>query len=100
MSGFHKKPPTLEAILEELRSAIDWLNGFGIQLTQTRFAKTEKNLALVFHHNRAGTKDLLPKLVSPTEYRLSYIEAVELVNIRNALSSWKSSRFIEKLRLD
>jgi hypothetical protein len=99
MSGFQKKPTTLETLLEELRSAIDWLNGFGIQLTQTRFAKTEKNLALVFHHNRAGTKELLPNLVSPTEYGLAYVEAVELVNVRNALNSWKSSRFVEKLRL-
>jgi hypothetical protein len=92
-------PGTLESTLTDLKKAIDWLKTYGIERNQTRFGGVEKSLALVLEHRRARTEHLLLALISPSQYGLAYVDAMELVQVRKALGKWKSSRFVEKLRL-
>jgi hypothetical protein len=88
----------LQSLINDLTLALDWLSGHGIERNQTRFGNYEKTLKRVLEHRAAGTEDLLPNLVTASEYGYAFIETVDLTNIHRALGGRKNQAFLEKVR--
>ena len=89
---------SLQSLITDLTLALDWLSGQGIPRSQTRFGNYEKTLKTVLEHRAAGTEDLLPNLVTASEYGYAFIETVDLTNIHRALGGRKNKAFLEKVR--
>lgn len=87
----------LRDLVDDLALGLDWLRGHGIERCQTRFGTYEKTLKTVLEHRAAGIEDLLPNLVSASDYGYAFIETMDLTNIHRVLGKWRNQTFIEKL---